>query len=134
MLEALFVGSFAPAFWAFSLGGLVLPLILVALPGRFPIARACASSILIIGGMWLKRFLIVVPGMAEPLMPWDWGLYQPTWVEIAITIGSAAAIPLGLIILFFFFPVMSVHEMEEVEGAAEPARRALAPALAGGAE
>lgn len=130
VLEAIFVGSYAPAFWTFTIGGLVLPLALVALPGPFPIARICIAAILVVAGMWLKRFLIVVPGMAVPLMPWDWGRYQPTWVEITITIGSAAAIPLLLILFFRFFPVMSVHEMEEVEGAeASPAR--LAPAFAG---
>jgi molybdopterin-containing oxidoreductase family membrane subunit len=119
VLEAIFTGSYAPAFWSFTLLGLVFPLVLAALPGRLTIARACIASALVIGGMWLKRFLIVVPGMAEPIMPWDWGRYAPTWVEITITIGSAAAIPLILIVFFRFFPVMSVHEMEEVEGAVQ---------------
>jgi molybdopterin-containing oxidoreductase family membrane subunit len=132
VLEAIFQGVYAPAFWAFTALGLVFPLILAAFPGRFAVARACGASALIIGGMWLKRFLIVVPGMAEPIMPWDWGRYAPTWVEVTITIGSAAAIPLLLIIFFRFFPVMSVHEMEEVERAA-PAP-VLAPAFAGGGD
>lgn len=131
VLEAIFVGTYAPAFWTFTTVGLILPLILAALPGRYAIARACTASLLIIGGMWLKRFLIVVPGMAEPVMPWDWGRYAPTWVEVTITLGSAAAIPLILIIFFRFFPVMSVHEMEEVEGAPEP-RGVLLPTFAEG--
>jgi len=132
VLEAIFIGTYAPAFWTFTTVGLILPLILAAIPGRFPIGRACLASGLVIGGMWLKRFLIVVPGMAEPVMPWDWGRYAPTWVEITITIGSAAAIPLILIIFFRFFPVMSVHEMEEVEH--EPERRpTLQPSFAEGA-
>ncbi|HET8569331.1 MAG TPA: NrfD/PsrC family molybdoenzyme membrane anchor subunit [Candidatus Limnocylindria bacterium] len=133
VLEALFVGQYATTFWTFAIAGLALPLVLAALPGRFAIARACVASTLIVGGMWLKRFLIVVPGMADPIMPWDWGRYSPTWVEIAITVGSAAAIPLLLIVFFRFFPVMSVHEMEEVEAPAEQAH-APAPAFAGGAE
>jgi len=84
--------------------------------------------------MWLKRFLIVVPGMAEPIMPWDWGRYSPSWVEITITIGSAAAIPLILIVFFRFFPVMSVHEMDEVEGAEVEPRAWLVPAYSGGGD
>ena len=132
VLAALLTGSFAPAFWGFAFAGLVAPIVLAAAPGRFPVARACLASALVIGGMWLKRFLIVVPGMAEPIMPWDWGRYQPTWVEIAITAGAAAAIPLFLIVFFRFFPVMSVHEFEEVEGAPEPL--AHMPAFAGGEE
>jgi len=131
VLESIFLGQYAPAFWTFAVGGLVLPLFLAGLPGRFPIARACLAAILVIAGMWLKRFLIVVPGMAGPIMPWEWGRYSPTWVEIAITVGAAAAIPLMLIVFFRFFPVMSVHEMDEVEGVhAAPPR--MAPAFAGG--
>jgi Ni/Fe-hydrogenase subunit HybB-like protein len=132
VLEAIFTGVYAPAFWAFTAIGLVLPLALAALPGRWAIARACSASVLIIGGMWLKRFLIVVPGMAEPIMPWDWGRYAPTWVEITITAGSAAAIPLLLILFFRFFPAMSVHELEEVEEAVHAP--VLVPSFAGGDE
>jgi Ni/Fe-hydrogenase subunit HybB-like protein len=98
------------------------------------VARACVAAALVVAGMWLKRFLIVVPGMAEPIMPWDWGRYSPTWVEVLITIGSAAAIPLLLILFFRFFPVMSVHEMDEVEGVHEEAAPRLAPAFAGGGD
>ncbi|HEX9437267.1 MAG TPA: NrfD/PsrC family molybdoenzyme membrane anchor subunit [Candidatus Limnocylindria bacterium] len=132
VLESLFTGAYAPAFWTFSIGGLVLPIALAAMPGRFPIARASIASLLVVAGMWLKRFLIVVPGMANPIVPWDWGRYQPTWVEIAITAGSAAAIPLMLIVFFRFFPVMSIHEMDEVEGTHEVAVTRRAPAFAGG--
>ncbi len=128
LLEQIFIGTYAPAFWGFTIVGLIVPLILAAIPGRFTIARACSASLLVIGGMWLKRFLIVVPGMAEPIMPWDWGRYAPSWVEVTITLGSAAAIPLILIIFFRFFPVMSVHEMEEIEGAPEPRGVVLATA------
>jgi len=131
VLEAIFTGAYAPAFWAFSVGGLVFPLVLAVAPGRFPIARAGVASTLVVAGMWLKRFLIVVPGMAEPVMPWDWGRYTPSWVEITITIGSAAAIPLLLIVFFRFFPVMSVHEMDEVESSEEQPSAALRPAYAG---
>lgn len=134
VLEAIFVGQYAPAFWAFSIGGLVVPLFLAGLPGRFPVARACLASGLVIAGMWLKRFLIVVPGMAGPIMPWEWGRYAPTWVEVAITLGAAAAIPLMLILFFRFFPVMSVHELDETEGTHEMAPRRLAPAFAGGGD
>lgn len=134
ILQSIFVGTYAPAFWSFTILGLVVPLILAAWPGRYAIARACTASLLVVAGMWLKRFLIVVPGMAEPIMPWDWGRYQPSWVEVTITLGSAAAIPLILILFFRFFPVMSVHEMEEVEGSApEPRGVVLMPTLAEGA-
>jgi len=64
-------------------------------------------------GMWLKRFLIVVPGLAEPLMPAELTIYWPSQVEIAITVGAAAAIPLMLMFFFRLFPILSIYEMEE---------------------
>ncbi len=126
MLQLYLVGAYAPWFWSFAVGGLLLPIALVAVTGRAFVARSVAASLLVVVGMWAKRFLIVIlPGVAQPLMPWE--VYKPTWVELGITLGLVAAIPLGLMILFAIFPVMSVHEMEEVEGLGEliplPARR-----------
>ncbi len=124
VLQLFFAGAYASWFWPFAIGGLVLPIVLVTIPGRVFIARAVTASILVVAGMWVKRFLIVVlPGIAQPLMPWE--VYKPTWVELGITLGLVAAIPLGLMILFAIFPVMSVHEMEEVEGVTAEAPIAL---------
>jgi Ni/Fe-hydrogenase subunit HybB-like protein len=135
LLQAIFVGQYAGLFWTFIIGGLVVPLTLVALPGRWVVPRVTTAATLVVAGMWLKRLLIVIPGMAEPLMPLGWGRYNPTWVETTITLGSVAAIPLMLMVFFRFVPIMSVHEMEEVESEAqEEAERVLhtAPAFAGG--
>jgi molybdopterin-containing oxidoreductase family membrane subunit len=120
------------------LGGLVAPLALVSLPGRYLIGRACLASALVVVAMWVKRYLIIlVPGVTEPISPL--ALYRPTWVELTITAGAVAAIPLGLMVLFALVPVMSVHELEEVEEIEpEPAplprlaRRAIAPAFGDG--
>ena len=64
--------------------------------------------------MWLKRFLIVVPGLAQPLMPSDVVIYIPSRVEIAITLGAAAAIPLLMMLFFRIFPIISIFEIEEI--------------------
>ena len=133
ILRALFVGAYAPIFWSIVLGGLLLPIALVVFSGRYFIARASLASLLVIAAMWVKRYLIVVtPGMAAATSPF--ALYRPTWVELGITAGSLAAIPLGLMVIFRFVPVMSVHELDEVEGAGEQveAPRGLAPAYGGG--
>ena len=39
------------------------------------------AAVLVNIGMWLKRLVIVIPSMALPLMPYEWGSYRPTWVE-----------------------------------------------------
>ena len=134
LLLALFTGPYAPVFWSSVVGGLVLPIVLVALPGRTLAIRASIASLLVVGAMWLKRYLIVVaPGI--PTSASLFAEYRPTWVELAITVGSFAAIPLGLMVLFRFFPVMSIHELEEVEELTpQPERHGAALPVFGGGD
>jgi len=70
--------------------------------------------------MWLKRFLIVVPAMATPMMPTQWGAYWPSRVEVAVTLAAAAAVPLLLMLFFRVFPIISIYEMEELQSETPP--------------
>jgi molybdopterin-containing oxidoreductase family membrane subunit len=115
LLELLMLGRLAPFFWLFVVGGLVVPITLVALPFTRTIPGITLAALAVVLGMWLKRFLIVVPGLAEPLLPSSLTIYYPSWVEVAITFGAAAAIPLMLMVFFRFFPILSIYEMEEAE-------------------
>ncbi len=114
LLEALMVGQYAPLFWAFIVGGLVVPMALLSFPRTRTIQGIVTASIMVVVAMWLKRFLIVVPAMATPIMPVAWGSYMPTRVEGAITLAAAATIPLILMVFFRFFPIISIYEMEEM--------------------
>jgi Ni/Fe-hydrogenase subunit HybB-like protein len=129
LLEAMMLGQFAPLFWTFLLGCLLLPLALLSLPATRNILGISVASVLVVAGMWLKRFLIVVPSMAKPMMPLDWGTYSPSLTEITITVGAVAAIPLMLMIFFRFFPIISIYEMEEAAEAQHKLRMP-APSLA----
>jgi Ni/Fe-hydrogenase subunit HybB-like protein len=119
LLELLMLGRLAPFFWLFIFGGLLAPMAIVALPITRNIPMITLASVAVVLGMWLKRFLIVVPGLAEPLTPRALEIYWPTWVEIAITLAAAAAIPLMLMVFFRFFPVLSIYEMEELHAHTE---------------
>jgi Ni/Fe-hydrogenase subunit HybB-like protein len=50
-------------------------------------------------------------------------------VEIAITVGAAAAIPLMLMFFFRLFPILSIYEMEEAEAEHHREDHGLAPPL-----
>jgi Ni/Fe-hydrogenase subunit HybB-like protein len=114
LLDAVMLGQYAPLFWLFVIAGLAVPLALTCLPQTRTILWICVASALVVAAMWLKRFLIVVPTMATPIMPEDFAVYWPTQVEVAITLAAAAAIPLMLMLFFRFFPIISIYEMEEV--------------------
>lgn len=118
---------FAPLFWAFVAGGVVLPALLVVLPQTRTVGGMTTAAALVVVSMWLKRFLIVVPAEALSLMPGALATYRPSWVELSITIGAAAGIALLLMLFFRVFPVLAIWEMEH-EGATHEMAPGIAPA------
>lgn len=133
LLEALMVGQYSVPFWSFVLGGLIAPILLLALPRTRTIPYIVLASVLVNIGMWIKRFVIVVPSLALPLMPSDWGVYTPTWVELAISAASLGGFALLFTLLTKFFPIVSVWEMregwEKEQAQAAPAPAPSAPGL-----
>ncbi len=113
LLHALFTGRYAVPFWGFAVGGTVVPILLVAFRRTRTITGIVVAAVLVNVGMWLKRFVIVVPSLALPLMPYEWGVYRPTWVEWSITAGAFAGFALVFVLLARLFPVISVWEVEE---------------------
>ena len=59
------------------------PVLAALLPWTRTMEILFVVSILANIGMWIKRFVIVVPSLSVPLMPYSWGVYTPTWVELA---------------------------------------------------
>jgi Ni/Fe-hydrogenase subunit HybB-like protein len=94
----------------------VIPLILIFPRGRTIVGTVVASASIIIG-MWLERFLILIPTLTRPRFPADLpfgvGTYSPTQVEWMIMAASAA----GIILLYLFyiklFPIVSIWEIRE---------------------
>jgi len=103
--------------WLLIAAALGLLAFLALLPElrRRPVAAIAVASILVNVGMWLKRYIIVVPSMALPLTPSEWGTYHPTWVEWSIT-GAAFATFILLYALFSkVFPLISLWEVREAK-------------------
>ena len=121
LLEALFQGPYAWQFWTMSAIGLFIPALLLALPWTRNFSGILIASILINIGMWLKRYVIVVPTLASPFMPvaapGGRVNYSPTWVEWSITAGAFAGFALLYLLFSKVFPIVS---MWEIEHAPEP--------------
>lgn len=113
VLFTVLLRDYAAPFWAFVVLGLVIPVLLVAWPKtRTPLGMGTAATLAILG-MFLKRYLIVVPPLTQPLVGDEVGSYFPGVVEILITVGATAAMVLLLIGLFRVFPVLDIHDMAE---------------------
>ena len=116
LLKLLFVGSNAIWFWIFVVAGMAIPLALILWRKGPTVPRLVVAAVLVNIGMWLKRFVIVIPSLQVPLMPFDFGAYSPTWVELSITFGAFAAFVLIFALVAKFIPLISIWEVkEEVE-------------------
>lgn len=119
VLFSILLRDYAVPFWIFIVLGLVLPILLVAWPRTRTAPGMGFASGLVILGMFLKRYLIVVPPLTQPLIGSDAGSYFPGFLEMLITGGAAAGMVLLLIGLFRVFPVLAIHEMIELEGSGQ---------------
>jgi molybdopterin-containing oxidoreductase family membrane subunit len=116
IVAVLLEGSFAPAFWTFMIGGILVPIALSLAPATRQVRYLVLAAVLAVAGMWLKRLLITLPTATAPLIGDVWGSVQFTWVAIVVTLGATAAIPLGLMIIFRLVPILALDEMMGVGG------------------
>ena len=113
VLFAKVTGPYAPEFWAMVVLNLVIPLAIMANRRTRTVAGIVTASASVLVGMWLERYLIVVPTLANPRLPYARGLYSPTWVEWSITAGAFALFILLYMVFTKLFPIISIWEVRE---------------------
>jgi molybdopterin-containing oxidoreductase family membrane subunit len=118
-ITSLTVGTYAPEFWFTILVGFVLPAIIVALPWTRKIGFIVLAGLLANAGMWVERYLIVVPSMALPELPYPAGVFVPSWEDVSVTVAGFAGFALLLILLTRLVPLISLWEYNGAEGSAE---------------
>ena len=62
--------------------------------------------------MWLERFLIIVPSVENKFLPYAWGTYSPTWVEITLTVAGFGMMALLYLVFSKLVPMISMWELE----------------------
>ncbi len=108
-----FTGRFAPYFWGMFLFCFVIPLpILSFKKTRTPLGTLIASLSVIIG-MWLERYVIVVPTLTNPRLPNEAVIYFPTWIEWSIFAGCISFFILLYMVFTKLFPIVSIWEVRE---------------------
>jgi Ni/Fe-hydrogenase subunit HybB-like protein len=104
-------GPYAPLFWTMVVCCFVIPLPVLAL--HRTVAGSVIASAAVLVGMWLERFIIVVPTLVNPRLAYARGFYHPTWVEYSLMAGCFAAFILLYVLFSKLFPIVSVWEIQE---------------------
>ena len=107
-------GAFAPLFWTMVVCNFIIPFPLLAIKKLRTITGCVIASIGVVIGMWLERFLIIVPSLSRKYLPYSWvtSPYRPTWVELTITAGTFAAMAMLYMLFSKFIPIISVWELK----------------------
>lgn len=113
LLAELFTGRYALLTWGYLFGGLLVPALIVFLPWTRRIGLIVLAAVLVAVFMWIERFLIVVPSLQVPQMPYEPASYFPSWVEWSILAGSFGLFALIITLFSRFFPVVSAWEVKE---------------------
>jgi molybdopterin-containing oxidoreductase family membrane subunit len=121
VLNATLSGEWAHLFWLMVVLNFVVPVVILPVRRFRSITGCVITSSAVVVGMWLERFLIVIPSQSYQRLPYSWGTYTASWTEITIMIASIAGMILLYVLFAKFVPIISIWEFKE--GARSTAHR-----------
>jgi Ni/Fe-hydrogenase subunit HybB-like protein len=108
-------GKYTPLLVLMLFGNSVLPVTgLCFKKVRRSIKAMLVITVLVNISMFIERFLIIVPSLSHKNMPFVWGTYSPSWVELSITAAAFAAFSLMYVLFAKFFPMVAVTDVREL--------------------
>ncbi len=107
-------GPYAWAFWALIICNLIVPLSLWSKKLRVNIVWTFFVSIVINIGMWFERFDIIVIDLSKDRLTSTWTMFQPTFVDIGIFIGTIGFFFVLFLLYARTFPVIAQAEVKSI--------------------
>jgi molybdopterin-containing oxidoreductase family membrane subunit len=106
-------GDLAPLFYLQMTANLIPIVLLVFKKVRTTPWMLLLTTLLVNVGMFTERVLIVVGSLQRNFMPFNWGDYSPTWVEVSIVVMTFAGFALLYTLFSRIFPYVPVWEIKE---------------------
>ena len=104
--------NFAPLFWTMVVCNFIIPVPILGIKRFRTITGTVIASSTIVVGMWLERFLIIVPALDHKFLPYSFGTYRPTWVEDTLMAASFGFMALLYLLFSKFVPMISIWELK----------------------
>ena len=112
VFRARVTGNYAPWFWLMVTCNFVVPFVLLGIRRLRNLTNIMIASMCVLLGMWLERFIIVVPTLGNPRLTAPQSFYAPTWIEAAITAATFAAMILLYMIFSKLVPIIAIWEFK----------------------
>ena len=88
------------------------PVTILSLKKLRTIPGCVIASFGVVVGMWLERFLIIVPALSHKQLSYSWGHYTPRIPEILLLIATFGAMVLFYVLFSKVVPIISIWEMK----------------------
>lgn len=114
--EALLDTLFSKYFWEFIFAnyiGVIVPIIILFFKKFRTIKSITFAAIIAVIGLWLNRYLIVIPTLETPYLPIqdtrpEFIFYTATWIEWALSFAGIAAFLLFFTLIVKFVPIIPI--------------------------
>lgn len=106
-------GNLAPFFYLQMSANLIPIVLLVFKRIRTTPVLLLVTTLLVNVGMYTERALIVAGSLQRNDLPFNWGTYRPTWVEISIVAMTFAGFALLYTLFSRIIPFVPVWEIKE---------------------
>jgi len=108
-------GRYTPLLILMLIGNSVLPVTALCFKKiRRSVKAMLVITLLVNVGMFIERYLIVVPSLSHKNMPFIWGTYSPSWVELSVTAAAFAGFTLLYVLFTKFFPMVALTDVREL--------------------
>jgi molybdopterin-containing oxidoreductase family membrane subunit len=112
MIGHRFTGAYAWVFWTTIACNSVAIQALWWRRVRMSESALIILSVLVLAGMWLERFMLVVTSLYRDYLPSSWGMFHPTFWDIAFLAGSIGLFALLFLLFIRYFPFLSLAELK----------------------
>lgn len=109
-------GPYGWSYWTMVTCNVLIPQIFWLKSMRRSIPVMFVVSIFVNIGMWFERFVITVTSLHRDFLPSSWGMYQWTWIDSGVLIGSFGMFLTLFLLYLRLFPAVSIAEVKPVIG------------------
>ncbi len=114
---------FSRYFWEFILAnyvGVLVPIIILFFKKLRTIKSITFAAVIAVLGLWLNRYLIVIPTLETPYIPIqdtrpEFIFYTATWIEYALSFAGIAAFLLLFTLIMKFVPIIPMSGIIDQE-------------------
>lgn len=107
-------GPYGWAYWLLILCNVAVPQLLWIRKVKQNILLLWLISLVINGGMWLERFVIIVVSLHRDFLPSSWSMYYPTIWDWATLLGTLGLFVTLQFLFIRFLPMISIFEMRQL--------------------